>query len=328
MLILVAVTVTVAKDGGLFETARTAKTGTQKEADRENLVAAAVGAYDARSQEVKEDELKQNLGNEWSIENQTNYYKVTSPNGNEFKVNIKNATVEDNTGGTGGDDVPSESQITVNAEEEIPNGSYFVANPKEVIDETTGNWYNIFDLYAESEKELNKFTIEEEDAKATYKGTKMQKSIGADDYFVDTNNKIIYDSATDDNDVVIGWQMDGKDSTESVINNVFIKIGDYFLTDMCEAFSENKVIKDASKIVLPNTITNIDWCFNQCTNLEKAPNLPTSITAIDKCFGGCTALKEVTYLGTVEQFKQIDGYATCGDSGLVIHCTDGDYTVQ
>ena len=96
MLILVAVTVTVAKDGGLFETARTAKTGTQKEADRENLVAAAVGAYDARSQEVKEEELKQNLGNEWSVENQTNYYKVTSPNGNEFKVNIKNATVEDN----------------------------------------------------------------------------------------------------------------------------------------------------------------------------------------------------------------------------------------
>ena len=99
MLILVAVTVTVAKDGGLFETARTAKTGTQKEADRENLVAAAVGAYDVRSQEVKEEELKQNLGNEWSIENQTNYYKVTSPKGNEFKVNIKNAIVEDNDGG-------------------------------------------------------------------------------------------------------------------------------------------------------------------------------------------------------------------------------------
>ena len=99
MLILVAVTVTVAKDGGLFETARTAKTGTQKEADRENLVAAAVGAYDARSQEVKEEELKQNLGNEWKVENQTNYYKVTSPNGNEFKVNIENATVEDNDGG-------------------------------------------------------------------------------------------------------------------------------------------------------------------------------------------------------------------------------------
>ena len=96
MLILVVVTVTVAKDGGLFETARTAKTGTQKEADRENLVAAAVGAYDAEKQKVKEEELKQNLGNEWSVENQTNYYKVTSPNGNEFKVNIKNATVEDN----------------------------------------------------------------------------------------------------------------------------------------------------------------------------------------------------------------------------------------
>mgnify|MGYP004541836283 FL=1 len=45
MLILVAVTVTVAKDGGLFETARTAKTGTQKEADRENLLAALTTGY-------------------------------------------------------------------------------------------------------------------------------------------------------------------------------------------------------------------------------------------------------------------------------------------
>mgnify|MGYP004639946027 CR=1 FL=1 len=328
MLILVAVTVTVAKDGGLFETARTAKTGTQKEADRENLVAAAVGAYDARSQEVKEEELKQNLGNEWNVKNQINYYKVTSPNGNEFKVNIKNATVEDNIGETGGNEAFSKPQITVNAEEEIPNGSYFVANPKEVQDETTGEINILGDVYAKSEDEFKKCSMEDNDVKLTYKGTKMQKSVGADDYFVDANNKIIYNSATDDNDVVIGWQMDGGDSTESVINNVFIKIGDYLLKDMCEAFRENKVIKDASKMILPNTITYIDWCFKNCTNLEKAPNLPTSITAIDKCFSGCTALKEVTYLGTIEQFKQIDGYATCGDSGLVIHCTDGDYTVQ
>ena len=38
MLILVAVTVTVAKDGGLFETARTAKKDTAYESEEENLL--------------------------------------------------------------------------------------------------------------------------------------------------------------------------------------------------------------------------------------------------------------------------------------------------
>ena len=45
MLILVAVTVTVAKDGGLIETARTAKTGTQREVDREHLLAALMTGF-------------------------------------------------------------------------------------------------------------------------------------------------------------------------------------------------------------------------------------------------------------------------------------------
>lgn len=47
MLILVVVTVTIAKDGGLFTTARTAKTGTQKEADRENLLIEVMGGFKA-----------------------------------------------------------------------------------------------------------------------------------------------------------------------------------------------------------------------------------------------------------------------------------------
>ena len=45
MLILVAVTVTVAKDGGLIETARTAKTVTQREVDREHLLAALMTGF-------------------------------------------------------------------------------------------------------------------------------------------------------------------------------------------------------------------------------------------------------------------------------------------
>ena len=45
MLILVAVTINLAADGGLFENARTAKSGTQKELDRENLLAAVTSGY-------------------------------------------------------------------------------------------------------------------------------------------------------------------------------------------------------------------------------------------------------------------------------------------
>ena len=101
MLILVAVTVTIAndKENGLFERARTASKDTQKEADRETLLTAVVGAYDANNQEVKKDELEANLGNGWQVAEETNCYKVTSPNKNEFKVNIKNATIENNNDG-------------------------------------------------------------------------------------------------------------------------------------------------------------------------------------------------------------------------------------
>ena len=306
MLILVAVTVTVAKDGGLFETARTAKTGTQKEADRENLVAAAVGAYDARSQEVKEEELKQNLGNEWRVENQTNYYKVTSPNGNEFKVNIKNATVEDNTGGTGGDDVPSESQITIAVGSTMPAGCCLTANEKELKDEITGKYYIAGDIYAASEEEVETFynMKKDTDLRYDYKGSTMP-SIAEDSgekILNDTTNGIAYITKTNNGNIT-GWFVEGRDLNQTIISRIFVQIGDVNLTDIQNSFQGK-------------------------TDLKQIPKLPMSITNISGCFSGCTALKEVTYLGTIEQFKQIDGYATCGDSGLVIHCTDGDYTVQ
>ena len=45
MLILVAVTVSVALTGGIFNNAREAKTGTQRQAEKEELIAKMVGAY-------------------------------------------------------------------------------------------------------------------------------------------------------------------------------------------------------------------------------------------------------------------------------------------
>ena len=47
MLILVAVTVSVALSGGIFNNAREAKTGTQRQAEKEELVSVMVGAYNS-----------------------------------------------------------------------------------------------------------------------------------------------------------------------------------------------------------------------------------------------------------------------------------------
>ena len=47
MLILVAVTVSVALNGGIFNNAREAKTGTQRQAEKEELIAHMVGAYNS-----------------------------------------------------------------------------------------------------------------------------------------------------------------------------------------------------------------------------------------------------------------------------------------
>ena len=45
MLILVAVTISVALNGGIFNNATDAKTKTQRQAEKEELIAAMVGAY-------------------------------------------------------------------------------------------------------------------------------------------------------------------------------------------------------------------------------------------------------------------------------------------
>ena len=47
MLILVAVTISVALNGGIFNNATDAKTKTQRQAEKEELIAAMVGAYDS-----------------------------------------------------------------------------------------------------------------------------------------------------------------------------------------------------------------------------------------------------------------------------------------
>lgn len=98
MLILVGVTVNVALNGGLFETAKDAANRTQIEADREVLQAAIVGALDENLVIPNADSLKNNLPERWEVTGSDGGpYTATSPNKNEFVVD-ENGKIIPNSG--------------------------------------------------------------------------------------------------------------------------------------------------------------------------------------------------------------------------------------
>ena len=70
MLILVGVTINVALNGGLFQKAKSAADGTQKQVSKEQLISAMVAAYNNNGKFVKEDvELPEET--KWCNENET-----------------------------------------------------------------------------------------------------------------------------------------------------------------------------------------------------------------------------------------------------------------
>ena len=92
MLILVGVTITVALNGGLFNTAQSAATNTIIEAEREQLLSAVATAYDTETGTINKNKLETNLGTGWNVVgNEGGPYTVTSPKGNKYKVNANGA---------------------------------------------------------------------------------------------------------------------------------------------------------------------------------------------------------------------------------------------
>ena len=86
MIILVAVTVNVALNGGLFEKAEKGSTGTQKEADKEELTSLVIAAYNEQNGKVKFDTLDSSIAEAgWSGQNG----EYTSPKKNTFYVDEK-----------------------------------------------------------------------------------------------------------------------------------------------------------------------------------------------------------------------------------------------
>ena len=124
MIILVGVTITVALNGGLFNTAQSAATNTMVEAEREQLLSAVATAYDTETGTISKAKLEANLGTGWSLaEGDTAPYTVTSPKGNKFTVSA-DGTIEYTGKGGGqtpggndnppsGEDVPSSYTETI-----------------------------------------------------------------------------------------------------------------------------------------------------------------------------------------------------------------------
>ena len=126
MLILVAVTINVAVNGGLFTRAKNASRDTQKQADREELMSAVFGTTDNNGNiQIAKDTLESKLSNGWEVDSTTItdsnnkvWYKCTSPKGNVFYINKATGKIEETE--------PSGTVVANNELQLLRN--YFVGN--------------------------------------------------------------------------------------------------------------------------------------------------------------------------------------------------------
>lgn len=81
-------------------------------------------------------------------------------------------------------------------------------------------------------------------------------------------------------------------------------------------------------ITIPSSVTSISpETFKYCDSLTSI-DIPNSVTSIGKdAFNGCTKLKNITYKGTIAEWKDINkwhGWNEEVPKSCKIHCTDGD----
>ena len=139
MLILVGVTVTVAINGGLFKSAKEGAEGTIIAREKEQLMAAVISAYDAKTGAISKQTLESGLGTGWQVTGEEGGpYGVTSPKANEYTVTKTGEIAEgwvDN-----GDGTFTKGDATV----EIGKTTYTNAEVQEKLGATggtyTGTW--------------------------------------------------------------------------------------------------------------------------------------------------------------------------------------------
>ena len=98
--------------------------------------------------------------------------------------------------------------------------------------------------------------------------------------------------------------------------------------------TNNKMIKT---IILPDSVSKFSvQTFASCSNLISI-SIPAGLTTWDRMagynasytFSRCTSLTDITYRGTIEQWKAIDKGRWWKDNvpAKVVHCTDGDTAI-
>lgn len=83
-------------------------------------------------------------------------------------------------------------------------------------------------------------------------------------------------------------------------------------------------------MTIPDSVTSLGYCaFSGCSGLTSV-TIPDSVTSIGSyAFLGCSGLTSITMSGKIKATVQgMSGYSWMLPSGCVIHCTDGDITVQ
>ena len=114
MLILVGVSVNVALNGGLFDTAKTAVSETQKAADEEVLLSAKISLLYGDDKDITKQGLQENLPEAWEVVEgykgfesipaemlEQKVFTVTSKNGNGFTVYENGDMIEETISGCG-----------------------------------------------------------------------------------------------------------------------------------------------------------------------------------------------------------------------------------
>lgn len=81
------------------------------------------------------------------------------------------------------------------------------------------------------------------------------------------------------------------------------------VTDMEECFANCSALKNISK--LPSSVTNLSHCFEWCSALEVSPIIPRSVTNMEYAFAHCISLKVAPVIpDSVENLYVCFGYCT------------------
>ena len=83
----------------------------------------------------------------------------------------------------------------------------------------------------------------------------------------------------------------GKILSDNPTKKVALKLSEVSgLTDMSYCFYQCTSLIQAPAI--PSGVTNMRWCFYGCTSLTQAPVIPSGVTDMSSCFSGCRSLTQ------------------------------------